>query len=327
MAEQSMTMNYAASAATLSPTWRAALRCVNCRGELVETELGRALRCRHCGVFYSSREGVFEFTSINEFYEREGFVSSGTDFSDSPVGWLKRYFARHHYLHEIARHVSPGARVIEIGCGGGSRYLARQYHMLGVDLSTASARQAARIYPAVIRADCVQVPLADASVDAVVSSFILEHFEGDSFRRFFSEMRRVLKPGGRMIHYFDLENDAPFTRWAKTQPWYQSLFVEERGHYCLRHLREWEEGFAAAGFATLKRRFSCKTWLQDLSIWGRLADPRVSGPPRAFGRLVRSVSRTFGRPADVAMCLYQDTCEGLFPDTWASKVIWVVEKK
>ena len=193
------------------------------------------------------------------------------------------------------------------------------------NLASQSAAVAASTYGSALRGDCTDLPLADASVDGVVSSFILEHLEGDAFERFFSEMRRILKPGGRMIHYFDLENDAPFTLWAKRQAWYGALFVDERGHHCLRSAQEWEQAFSRAGFATLRRRFSCKTWLQDLSIWSRLADPRVPGWAGLVGRTLRAINRAGNRPADALMCLYQDAVEPACPDSWASKVIWVLQ--
>ena len=313
----------------ISSIWKTSLRCTHCHDELIESNPGArvTLNCVRCTIDYEVSEGIYQFTNTNEFYEKEGFVSTGTDFSDSWIGRIKRYFARHHYLHDIARHVPAGSKVVEIGCGGGSRFLASRYQLLGVDLSTASTRQAATIYPAVIRADCVRLPLASGSVDAVVSSFILEHFEGESFEQFFAEMARVLRPGGRMVHYFDLENDAPFTRWAKTNDWYQALFIDERGHHCLRSYEIWEQGFARHGFITMGRRFSCKSWLQDLSIWSRLGDHRVAGWPGRFGRFMRMINLRGGRAADVAMCLYQDVIESFQPDSWASKVIWVLEKR
>jgi len=44
-----------------------------------------------------------------------------------------------------------------------------------------------------------EIPLPDDSVDAVTLHCSLEHFEGDSDIRFFREMERVLKTGGRII--------------------------------------------------------------------------------------------------------------------------------
>jgi cyclopropane fatty-acyl-phospholipid synthase-like methyltransferase len=272
------------------------------------------------------RDGVIEFAAVDEFYEREGFVSTGRDFGSSPLQRLQLWFARHHYLHDITLAIPAGASVLEIGCGGGSAFLGRRYDMLGVDLSRSSTQSAATAYSSVIRASCVELPVTDSSVDAVVSSFILEHLEGVMFEKFFQEMARIIRPGGHMVHYFDLENDAPFTRWAKKQPWYHRLFVTERGHCSLRHASEWAGQFERHGFRTERQRFSCKTWAQDISIWSRLDDPEVRKVPRLTARAVRRFSHLIGRPSDVVVCVYQDCIERFYPDSWASKVIWVLQK-
>lgn len=44
-----------------------------------------------------------------------------------------------------------------------------------------------------------EIPLPDESVDAVTLHCSLEHFEGDSDIRFFREMERILKEGGKII--------------------------------------------------------------------------------------------------------------------------------
>lgn len=313
----------------LNSTWSQKLICLGCRQPLLSDTIPKgmapaSLRCRSCGVEYVCRDGVIEFAAVDEFYEREGFVSTGRDFGSSPLQRLQLWFARHHYLHDITLAIPAGASVLEIGCGGGSAFLGRRYDMLGVDLSRSSIGSAATAYSSVIRASCVELPVTDSSVDAVVSSFILEHLEGVMFEKFFQEMARIIRPGGHMVHYFDLENDAPFTRWAKKQPWYHRLFVTERGHYSLRRAPDWAGQFEQHGFRTERQRFSCKTWAQDESIWGRLADPEVQTIPRIVGHSVRRLSERIGRPLAAAVCLYQDAFEGPFPDSWASKVIWVL---
>lgn len=50
-----------------------------------------------------------------------------------------------------------------------------------------------------IGSDACELPLDDASVDAMTLHCSLEHFEGDADRRFFREAMRVLRPGGRVL--------------------------------------------------------------------------------------------------------------------------------
>lgn len=197
--------------------------------------------------------------------------------------------------------------------------------MLGVDLSSSSVLRASQVYSMVIKANCVRLPLMDQSVDAVISSFLLEHLECAEFEQFFREMARILRPDGCMVHYLDLEDNSRFTQWAKQQAWYHRLFVVERGHYSLRPIEEWRTCFQKAGFQAEKERYSCKTWIQDPSIWSRLADPAVAQPYRSIGRVSRGLSRVLGPALNVAVDLYQDTVERFYPHSWASKAIWVLK--
>lgn len=106
----------------------------------------------------------------------------------------------HHTPYRwLARAVSPRARaVVDLGCGSGamSRELARDDRtVLGVDLSRAQLRLAAERSPGPwVCADALRLPLATASVDAVVSSMGVAVIR--PLPALFAEVGRVLKPGG-----------------------------------------------------------------------------------------------------------------------------------
>ncbi|QHC68611.1 methyltransferase domain-containing protein [Rathayibacter sp. VKM Ac-2759] len=96
----------------------------------------------------------------------------------------------------VAEAVPPeSALVVDLGCGTGA-YLAAVLDAhpgacgLGLDLSAAAARRAARAHPraAIATADLWQpLPLADASADALLTVFAPRNAP---------EMLRVLRPGG-----------------------------------------------------------------------------------------------------------------------------------
>jgi 2-polyprenyl-3-methyl-5-hydroxy-6-metoxy-1,4-benzoquinol methylase len=98
---------------------------------------------------------------------------------------------------------SPLLRVLDVGCGEGQLTAAiadAGYQVLGVDvaeepLRRARSRQAdlelRRVEPA------GEWPLADASFDAVWSGETIEHVADTA--RWLSELRRVLRSGGRLI--------------------------------------------------------------------------------------------------------------------------------
>lgn len=113
---------------------------------------------------------------------------------------LRRSLAGHHTPYSwLARAVSSRAlTVLDIGCGSGamSRDLARPGRVvIGLDLSTNELLQAARRGPGPwVRGDARRLPLADESVDAVVSTLGLAVIH--PLEAWLDEVRRVLKPGG-----------------------------------------------------------------------------------------------------------------------------------
>jgi demethylmenaquinone methyltransferase/2-methoxy-6-polyprenyl-1,4-benzoquinol methylase len=106
----------------------------------------------------------------------------------------------------------PEERVLEIGFGTGHALedLARQVdeggRVTGIDLSYGMRRVAAkRLAKAglddrvdLLLADGEHLPFADDSFDGVFTSFTLELFEVETIPRVLAEVRRVLRPGGRL---------------------------------------------------------------------------------------------------------------------------------
>ncbi len=121
-------------------------------------------------------------------------MSFGTD-----VGWRKRALA----LAGIER----GHAVLDIGAGTGDLSLAAAAmgaRVVAVDLSAgmlavlarrAQARRRSVIQPLVGNAEAL--PLADRSIDRIVTGFTVRNV-GD-LPRAFAELRRVLRPGGRVV--------------------------------------------------------------------------------------------------------------------------------
>lgn len=95
--------------------------------------------------------------------------------------------------------LQPSRQVLEIG--GGSGYQASVMASLGcevlsVDLADRPAPH--RLFYPVQDYDGRHLPVADASVDIVYSSNVLEHIQ--PLAPILGEIRRVLKPGGLAIH-------------------------------------------------------------------------------------------------------------------------------
>ena len=97
-----------------------------------------------------------------------------------------------------------GARVLEVGCGGGqgARWAAaRGATAVGVDTSLGmltSVGAAARGGPALVQADARALPLPDGWADAVFSAYGALPFVAD-VATVLAEVARVLAPGGRWV--------------------------------------------------------------------------------------------------------------------------------
>jgi ubiquinone/menaquinone biosynthesis C-methylase UbiE len=105
----------------------------------------------------------------------------------------------------------PGESVLEVGCGTGAvARVARARvgpdgQVFGIDPSgemiAVARRKAARKHVQIdFRVAGIEgLPLPDASVDAALSSLMMHHLPADLKRTGLAEVRRVLKPGGRLV--------------------------------------------------------------------------------------------------------------------------------
>ena len=109
---------------------------------------------------------------------------------------------------ELARiaGIKPGTRVLDLGCGvgGPARTLATEFDctVVGVDITDAYCRAARQLTAMLdmgsavsfLCADALDLPLADASFDAVWSQNVWMNIEDKA--RFLQQVTRVLRPGG-----------------------------------------------------------------------------------------------------------------------------------
>ncbi len=106
----------------------------------------------------------------------------------------------------------PGEKILEVGCGTGHSTIAlagcvgNTGHVDALDLSPKMVRQAEANVHALelnnrvtfIVGDAMKMDAPDASYDAVFMSFTLELFDRAELAKVLAEIRRVLRPGGRI---------------------------------------------------------------------------------------------------------------------------------
>lgn len=109
------------------------------------------------------------------------------------------FFLAHRALHaEISRMAGNAVgTVIDVGCGTAPyRALFAHTRYIGIEVASGSEFGSAKGGADVLY-DGQRLPLADGSVDNVLCNQVLEHvFEPTAF---LSELRRVLRPGGRLM--------------------------------------------------------------------------------------------------------------------------------
>jgi demethylmenaquinone methyltransferase/2-methoxy-6-polyprenyl-1,4-benzoquinol methylase len=126
------------------------------------------------------------FDSISSRYDLVNRVMTfGMD-----VGWRRRT------VRELRL---PGrALVLDLACGTGDlcrELLASGYRAVGMDFSYGMLA-AARTTAPLVQADVLRLPVADAGADGVTCGFALRNLV--SLPEFFSELGRVVRPGGRI---------------------------------------------------------------------------------------------------------------------------------
>jgi SAM-dependent methyltransferase len=139
--------------------------------------------------------------------------AAGTDRLASHYDLMARLGMRERHLKgrviELAQ-LKAGQRLLDLGCGTGTLLLmASRRHpdatVIGVDgdpTILGIARRKARREGVAVQLDegmAYALPYADGSFDAVVSTLTFHHLTPDQQERTLAEVRRVLRPGGRLV--------------------------------------------------------------------------------------------------------------------------------
>ncbi len=110
-----------------------------------------------------------------------------------------------------AARLKAGEAVLDVGCGTGdltlraARRVGAEGRAAGIDASPDMVKVARRKAAKKGRdvdfrvAPIEDLPFADGEFDAALSSFMMHHLPDDLKQRGLAEVRRVLKPGGRLV--------------------------------------------------------------------------------------------------------------------------------
>ena len=201
-----------------------ALCCPCCRGPLAASEA--FLGCSPCQRQYPIVNGVPRFEPEDPFYRNEDRWAQ----PDLTTGGLRNLLIRKQRFF-VRRLAGRGGTLLDLGCGGGWALFAQGREAVGVDISQRSLEAARSLYPCVVAAHWARLPFPDNSFDTVVSSDVLGHVPFAEKDQVLAEIYRVLKPGGRTLHYIEAEGVDPLTRFARRWPaLYHRHFIAPEGH-------------------------------------------------------------------------------------------------
>jgi len=178
-----------------------------------------------------------------QIYER---YYAGRKFHDSLYsGWIKK-------------HLLPGQRLLDAGCGRHMTFckeFSGTAWVIGIDLEPALDTDNRRP-PFGLRGDLSTLPFASSSFDMIISRSVVEHLEDPP--QVFREFSRVLRPGGKVIVITPNKYDYVSLIAAVTPYWVHRLLVSRIFQvseddvfptlYRANTLSSIQKAFQAAGF-------------------------------------------------------------------------------
>jgi SAM-dependent methyltransferase len=169
------------------------------QGQELDSDAERAVRLERAPVTRRERKVVFSAVGrasvapVQEYYE-ELWERLPRDLTPPDYG-VRRAFL----LGELTR----GEQALDVGCGEGdfTALLADAgAHAIGADIASGAIRRARTKHPGIdFRLAPIDgpLPLEDNSFELVWASEVIEHIADTA--RWLSEVRRVLRPGGRLL--------------------------------------------------------------------------------------------------------------------------------
>jgi dolichol-phosphate mannosyltransferase len=141
----------------------------------------------------------------NEYWDDKS--AKATAIYDTIATVYRNAIIRRRLETTLKREFQPGARLLHAGCGSGQvdANLHEHARITAVDISASALALYRRHNPdaeAVKHASIFNLPFPDESFDGAYNLGVVEHFDHAELTRVFSEVRRVLKPQGKLVVFW-----------------------------------------------------------------------------------------------------------------------------
>jgi SAM-dependent methyltransferase len=221
----------------------------------------------------------------------------------------------HWHRYAFARRFVAGRRVLDVACGEGygSALLASvAADVVGVDIAGESVAHARTAYAArpnlhFQQGSAAALPLADATVDIVVSFETIEHLPAGEQPRMLAEVARVLKSDGLLL----LSAPNP-VEYSHARGYRNPFHLHEPSREELDALLA--AAFPARRWYRQRRYFGSAVWSDTdgahaagfEAFSGDAADVAVASPPAAMYFVVLAAKATSALPQGPALSLFSD---------------------
>ncbi len=199
---------------------------------------------------------------------------------------------------------APGERIVEVGCGSGvfaDAMAKRGARVVCVDANPDAVAYVSRTFVRdgleVRHGYLDELALPDASFDAATALEVVEHVYLDQVRQLLADLKRILKPGGRLLVTTpNYRGTWPVLEWAVDR-FSKAAHMDGDQHVLHFHRALLRDTLVEAGFEVLALRTYCTLAPFVAPLSWRLAESververRVDLP---FGNLLAAVAR---RPA------------------------------
>jgi dolichol-phosphate mannosyltransferase len=173
------------------------------------------------------------------------------------IAYIYRTLVIKRQLNKFVRkHFSRGAQLLHAGCGSGQvdGSIQKEMAITEVDISASALALCAKNNPRAHRiqqADIMNLPFADASFDGAYNLGVMEHFNEAEIRKVLGELRRVIKPGGKVVIFW------PHARAS-------SVFVLNSIHWILNVVLRQKVRLHPAEISLLKSKAAVEPLFRDL---------------------------------------------------------------